>query len=171
MPKPRWLEDRGISSDGACLRAERHPAYRWAEPGRGDCREGGKLGVAANGKAPSGLNHESESTDAASSDGPPRSRTKRSSVRGAKGVVHPRWNRNGSTGDRRNPLVLAEAAALKDDTSRVTGDCRARICEGLGVKFPGPTRLPASKPEKIDVNGTDLLCKDSREDGFGLRVD
>ncbi len=32
------------------------------------------------------------------------------------------------------------AAALKDGTSRVTGDCRARICEGLGVKFPGPTR-------------------------------
>ena len=27
-----------------------------------------------------------------------------------------------------------------DGTSRVTGDCQARICEGLGVKFPGPTR-------------------------------
>ena len=32
------------------------------------------------------------------------------------------------------------AAALRDGTSRVTGDCQARICEGLGVKFPGPTR-------------------------------
>ena len=32
------------------------------------------------------------------------------------------------------------AAALKDGTSRVTGDRRARICEGLGVKFLGPTR-------------------------------
>jgi len=29
------------------------------------------------------------------------------------------------------------AAALKDGTSLVTGDCQARICEGLGVKFPG----------------------------------
>ena len=27
-----------------------------------------------------------------------------------------------------------------DGTSRVTGDCQARICERLGVKFPGPTR-------------------------------
>ncbi len=26
-------------------------------------------------------------------------------------------------------------------TSRVTGDRQARICERLGVKFPGPTRL------------------------------
>src|SRR5258708_33638454 len=32
------------------------------------------------------------------------------------------------------------AAALRDGTSRVMGDCRARICEGLGVKFPGSTR-------------------------------
>ena len=38
------------------------------------------------------------------------------------------------------------AAALKDGTSRVTGDCQARICEGLGVKFPGPTRrVPRAK--------------------------
>jgi len=32
------------------------------------------------------------------------------------------------------------AAALGDGTSRVMGDRQARICEGLGVKFPGPTR-------------------------------
>src|SRR2546428_13588570 len=32
------------------------------------------------------------------------------------------------------------AAALVDGTSRVTGDCQARICERLGVEFPGPTR-------------------------------
>jgi hypothetical protein len=27
-----------------------------------------------------------------------------------------------------------------DGTSRVTGDCQARFCERLGVKFPGATR-------------------------------
>ena len=27
-----------------------------------------------------------------------------------------------------------------DGTSRVTGDCHARFCERLGVKFPGQTR-------------------------------
>jgi hypothetical protein len=32
------------------------------------------------------------------------------------------------------------AALYKDCTSRVTGDCHARICEGLGVQVPGPTR-------------------------------
>ena len=32
------------------------------------------------------------------------------------------------------------AAAFRDGTSRVMGDCQARICEGLGVKFPGPTQ-------------------------------
>ncbi len=25
-------------------------------------------------------------------------------------------------------------------TSRMTRECQVRICEGLGVKFPGPTR-------------------------------
>ena len=31
-------------------------------------------------------------------------------------------------------------------TSRVTGDCQARFWEGLGVKFPGPTRpVPRAK--------------------------
>ena len=28
-----------------------------------------------------------------------------------------------------------------DGTSRVTGDCHARFCERLGVRFPGATRL------------------------------
>jgi hypothetical protein len=32
------------------------------------------------------------------------------------------------------------AAALMNGTSRVTGDGHARICERLGVKFPGATR-------------------------------
>ena len=27
-------------------------------------------------------------------------------------------------------------------TSRMTRECQVRICEGLGVKFPGPTRQP-----------------------------
>lgn len=30
-----------------------------------------------------------------------------------------------------------------DGTSRVTGDSHARICERLGVRFPGATRRPA----------------------------
>jgi hypothetical protein len=33
-------------------------------------------------------------------------------------------------------------------TSRVTGDSQARFCEGLGVKFPGPTRPGHNRPER-----------------------
>ena len=29
-----------------------------------------------------------------------------------------------------------------DGTSRMNREVQVRICEGLGVKFPGPTRLP-----------------------------
>jgi hypothetical protein len=28
----------------------------------------------------------------------------------------------------------------RDGTSRMTRECHVRFCEGLGVKFPGPTR-------------------------------
>src|SRR6266568_9510480 len=42
------------------------------------------------------------------------------------------------------------AAALRDGTSRVTGDCQARICEGLGVKFPGSTRRRACRLSKLN---------------------
>src|SRR5216684_8968039 len=45
------------------------------------------------------------------------------------------------------------AAALRDGTSRVTGDCQARICEGLGVKFPGSTRrVPRGREQAKRVN-------------------
>jgi hypothetical protein len=30
----------------------------------------------------------------------------------------------------------------RDGTSRMTRECHVRFCEGLGVKFPGPTRQP-----------------------------
>jgi hypothetical protein len=32
-----------------------------------------------------------------------------------------------------------------DGTSRMTRECQVRICERLGVKFPGPTRLNREK--------------------------
>jgi len=33
-----------------------------------------------------------------------------------------------------------------DGTSRMTRECQVRICERLGVKFPGPTR-----PKQEDI--------------------
>jgi hypothetical protein len=50
------------------------------------------------------------------------------------------------------------AALYQDRTSRVTGDCHARICEGLGVKFPGSTR----RATRANESATD--------DSFACRV-
>ena len=35
--------------------------------------------------------------------------------------------------------ILGKAAAFEGGTSRMTRECQVRICERLGVKFPGPT--------------------------------
>ena len=37
-----------------------------------------------------------------------------------------------------------------DGTSRMNREVQVRICEGLGVKFPGPTRLAEPRPEEAD---------------------
>ena len=64
-----------------------------------------------------------------------------------------------------------------DGTSRVTGDCHARFCERLGVKFPGPTRrcrvtgIPTATGEYSNVrtprimltaSGTRIIAKTGR---------
>ena len=58
---------------GTCLRTERHPAYRWPEPGGGGRMEQENLGVDVNGEATSGVNHEGESPNAALRGGLPGS--------------------------------------------------------------------------------------------------
>ena len=45
----------------------------------------------------------------------------------------------GSTGDGRNPLLNGRRQPSRDGVSRMTRECQVRLCEGLGVKFPGPT--------------------------------
>ena len=49
-------------------------------------------------------------------------------------------------------------------TSRMTRECQVRFCEGLGVKFPGPTRqkrkwrrfqVMSALPHKADINARD----------------
>jgi hypothetical protein len=46
----------------------------------------------------------------------------------------------GSTGNGRNPIIDGRRRPSCDGTSRMTRECQVRICERLGVKFPGPTR-------------------------------
>jgi hypothetical protein len=46
-----------------------------------------------------------------------------------------------STGDRRNSCLGGGPAGLPwGGTSRMRREFHVRICEGLGVKYPGPTR-------------------------------
>src|SRR6516162_10047192 len=47
----------------------------------------------------------------------------------------------GSTGDGRNPMFNGRRQPSCGGTSRMMREYQVRICERLGVKFPGPTRL------------------------------
>src|SRR6266550_1645154 len=44
----------------------------------------------------------------------------------------------GSTGNGRNPIFNGRRQPSCGGTSRMTRECQVRICERLGVKFPGP---------------------------------
>jgi len=46
----------------------------------------------------------------------------------------------GSTGDGRNPIINGRRQPSRGGTSRMNREVQVRICERLGVKFPGPTR-------------------------------
>src|SRR5262249_18799790 len=54
------------------------------------------------------------------------------------GVGHQRWI--GSTGNGRNPVINGRRRPSLGGTSRMMREYHVRICERLGVKFPGPTR-------------------------------
>ena len=58
----------------------------------------------------------------------------------------------GSTGNGRNPVLNGRREPSRGGTSRMTRECQVRICERLGVKFPGPTRQkwPNTNPVALD---------------------
>jgi hypothetical protein len=93
----------------------------------------------AKGKGASGSNREAESTDAPERDGLPRSSDE------AGVMLVERRGRViamviGSTGNGRNPIFNGRRQPSCDGTSRMMREYQVRICERLGVKFPGPTR-------------------------------
>src|ERR1700752_1545914 len=63
---------------------------------------------------------------------------KRGNARGGKGAVHRHWV--GATGNGRNLTINGRRQPSRGGTSRMMREYHVRICEGLGVKFPGPTR-------------------------------
>src|SRR5260221_7350483 len=129
---------------------ERHPAYRRREPRLGSRAERENLIGDAKGKGASGSNREAESTDA-----PGRGGLLRSSDEASVMLVERReraiaiWL--GSTGNGRNPMFNGRRQPSCGGTSRMTRECPVRFCEGLGVKFPGPTRQtgPIDTPRAV----------------------
>src|SRR5215207_7406162 len=139
MSKPGGDPSSGISSGDALSLPERHPACRRREARPGSCTERENLHGDAKGKGTSGSNREAESTDA-----PVRGGLLRSSEEAGVMPVERReqaiaiWI--GSTGNGRNPMLKGRRQPSRGGTSRMTRECQVRFCEGLGVKFPGPTR-------------------------------
>jgi hypothetical protein len=140
MPKPGGDPSSGISSGDVLILPERHPACRRREAQPGSCAERENLAGDGKGKGASGSNREAESTDA-----PERGGLLRSSEETGVTPVERReqaiaiWL--GSTGNGRNPMFNGRRQPSCGGTSRMMRECQVRICEGLGVKFPGPTRL------------------------------
>src|SRR5215468_12660852 len=64
---------------------------------------------------------------------------KRGNARGAKEAGHP--GQDGVNGKPEELLSWRSSAGLpRGGTSRMRREFHVRICEGLGVQFPGPTR-------------------------------
>src|SRR3974390_674308 len=52
----------------------------------------------------------------------------------------------GSTGNGRNSIFNGRRQPSRGGTSRMNREVQVRICERLGVQFPGPTRLVSRVP-------------------------
>src|SRR5205823_5116392 len=149
MSKPGGDPSSGISLGDALIPTERHPACRRREAQPGSCTERENLAGDAKGKGASGSNRKAESTDAAARGGLLRS--------SEEAGVMPVERREqaiaiwiGSTGNGRNPMFNGRRQPSRGGTSRMTRGYQVRICEGLGVKFPGPTRH-TSRPVPLDA--------------------
>jgi hypothetical protein len=138
MPKPGADASSGISLGGALRLPERHPACRRREAQLGSCTERENLAGDAKGKGTSGSNREAERTDA-----PARGGLLRSSNEAGVMPVERREQAIaiciGSTGNGRNPMSHGRRQPSRGGTSRMTREYHVRICEGLGVQFPGPS--------------------------------
>src|SRR6267154_2023084 len=139
MSKPGGDPSSGTSLGDALRLPKRHPACRRREAQSGSCMERENLAGDAKGKGASGSHREAESTDAPERGGLPRSsdeagvmlverRGRVTEVGSGQPATGGTWSFNG----RRQPS--------NGGTSRMTRECQVRICERLGVKFPGPTR-------------------------------
>jgi hypothetical protein len=138
-PREARCPSSGISLEVVLRLPERHPPCRRREAQPDSCTERENLIGDAKGKGASGSNRDAESTDA-----PGRGGLLPSSDEAGVMPVEQReraiaiWL--GSTGNGSNPMFNGKRQPSRGGTSRMTRECQVRFCEGLGVKFPGPTR-------------------------------
>src|SRR3974390_2579231 len=146
MPKPGGCHSSGISLGDVLRLPKRHPAWRRREAQSGSCAERENLAGDAKGKGARGSNREAESTDAPERGGLPRSRNE--------GPVMGLERRGGGPpGDRKSLTTNGRRQPSIDGTSRMMREYQVRICEGLGVKFPGPTRHSRRFPPTPNTSG------------------
>jgi hypothetical protein len=141
----RCRQNRGLtrppgSAWGMPLRLpKRRPACRRREAQPGSCTERENLIGDVKGKGTSGSNREAESTHA-----PGRGELLRSSDEASVMLVERRERGHRHLArvnrQREEPDVHGRRQPSRGGTSRMTRECQVRFCEGLGVKFCGPTR-------------------------------
>jgi hypothetical protein len=138
-PKPGFPPYPGSSMEGTYLLAMRGPVYRRHDSYSGFRTELENLVGDGKGKGTSGRPMRLKVPMHQPGSHCSIVARKRSNVRGAKGAGHPR--RAGVNGKPEELLALAEGGSLpRGGTSRMNREVHVRICERLGVKFPGPTR-------------------------------
>ena len=170
MPKPGDCHSSGSSLGDVLRLPKRHPACRRREAQSGSCMERENLAGDAKGKGASGSNREAESTDAPERGGLPCSSVEAGVCSWSEGSgSSPLGASQLATGGA--PILDGRRQPSCDGTSRMTRECQVRICEGLGVKFPGPTRQHHALPRRSNaVRFTPVSGIDSRSQALPSRA-
>src|SRR5271165_6825242 len=142
--KPGSPSCSGISVEDTYLLTMRCPVFR-----RRDSRPGFRMELEshAKGKGTSGRPARPKVPMGQSGADRPIVAMKRGNARGAKGVGHSR--RCWVNGRPEEPSFFAgRRRPSLSGTSRMRRESHVRICERLGVKFPGPTRRVETEPRR-----------------------
>jgi hypothetical protein len=144
--KPGSASCSGISVEDTCLLTMRCPVFRRRDSHLGFRMELETLAGHAKGKGTSGRPARPKVPMGQSGADRPIVAMKRGNARGAKGVGHSR--RCWVNGRPEEPSFFAgRRRPSLSGTSRMRRESHVRICERLGVKFPGPTRLTTRWPD------------------------
>src|SRR5271165_4786689 len=143
--KPGSPSCSGMSVEDTCLLTTRCPVFRRRDSHLGFRMELETLAGHAKGKGTSGRPARPKVPMGQSGADRPIVAMKRGNARGAKGVGHSR--RCWVNGRPEEPSFFAgRRRPSLSGTSRMRRESPVRICERLGVKFPGPTRLTTRWP-------------------------